>query len=72
MSHRPGTEIRYTSLPSMKYPEGASPQEITKHNMDSTYQLEQLMIEFQRQYFSTLFEMKTVKMMKGIFQVIWR
>lgn len=48
MSHRPGTEIRFTPLPTMKYPEGASPQEITKHSMDSTYQLEQLMIEFQR------------------------
>ena len=41
MALRPGTEIRYTQFPNMKYPEGSTPQEITKHSMDSTYQLEQ-------------------------------
>lgn len=48
MALRPGTEIRYTQFPNMKYPEGSTPQEITKHSMDSTYQLEQFLEQFQR------------------------
>ncbi len=48
MEFRPGTQIRYTPFPSQKYPEGATPQEITKHSMDSTYQLEQLLSAFNR------------------------
>lgn len=48
MELRPGTEIRYTPFPNMKYPEGSTPQEITKHSMDTTYQLEQLLGAFQR------------------------
>ena len=35
-----GTRIRYTKIPEQKYPSGASPAEITKFNMDSTFQLE--------------------------------
>jgi A1 cistron-splicing factor AAR2 len=48
MAFRPGTEIRYTPFPNKKYPDGSTPQEITKHSMDSTYQLEQLLTAFQK------------------------
>lgn len=34
----PGTEIRFTKIPR-RYPESASPSEITKYSMDSTYAL---------------------------------
>lgn len=38
-----GTELRFTEIPKQRYPEGASPQEITKHSMDSSYLLETLL-----------------------------
>lgn len=38
-----GTEMRFTQIPKQRYPEGASPQEITKHSMDSSYMLETLL-----------------------------
>ena len=50
MDFKPGTEIRYTPFPRSKYPEGSTPEEITKHSMDSTYQLEQLLAAFQRYF----------------------
>ncbi|XP_078275311.1 protein AAR2 homolog [Rhinoraja longicauda] len=40
MKIKPGTEIRFSNIPSRKYPEGASPAEITKCNMDYSYALE--------------------------------
>ena len=45
---RPGTEIRYTAISRQKYPDGANAAEITKHNMDSTYQLQTLIKELPR------------------------
>ena len=39
MECMPGTEIRYTSIPTRRYPEGATPAEITKHSMDATFQV---------------------------------
>uniref|UniRef100_A0A2L2YE17 Protein AAR2 homolog n=1 Tax=Parasteatoda tepidariorum TaxID=114398 RepID=A0A2L2YE17_PARTP len=39
----PGTEIRFTTIPKNKYPEGSSASQITKHYMDSTYRLEQIL-----------------------------
>lgn len=38
-----GTEMRFTEIPKQRYPDGASPQEITKHSMDSSYLLETLL-----------------------------
>ena len=35
----PETEIRFTEFPRQKYPEGASPTEISKCSMDSSYAL---------------------------------
>lgn len=43
LSTVPGTEIRFTQIPKQRYPDGASPQEVTKHSMDSTYMLETLL-----------------------------
>ncbi|XP_015736759.1 protein AAR2 homolog isoform X1 [Coturnix japonica] len=40
MRPRAGTEIRFTELPRRTYPEGASPEEITRHCMDLSYALE--------------------------------
>lgn len=38
-----GTKIRYTSIPKQKYPPGASPAEVTKFNIDSSFQLETIL-----------------------------
>ena len=48
MNQRPGTQIRYTLLPTQAYPEGSTPAEVTRHSMDSTYQLEAFFSRFQR------------------------
>lgn len=40
MKIKPGTEIRFSKIPIRKYPEGASPAEITKCNMDFSYALD--------------------------------
>lgn len=42
----PGTEIRFSAIPKQRYPQGASPQEITKHSMDSTYILDILLSKY--------------------------
>ncbi|XP_023220416.1 protein AAR2 homolog [Centruroides sculpturatus] len=44
----PGTMLRFTKIPLRKHPEGASPTEITKHNMDSTYLLEQVLLMYEK------------------------
>lgn len=38
-----GTRIRYTKIPTQKYPSGATPAEITKFSIDSSFQLEAIM-----------------------------
>ena len=50
MSHKPGTEIRYTKLPKARYPKGCTPAEITKHSMDSSFQLEEYLGTFKKMY----------------------
>ncbi|XP_062886607.1 protein AAR2 homolog [Mobula hypostoma] len=40
MKIKAGTEIRFSKIPIRKYPEGASPAEITKYNMDFSYVLD--------------------------------
>ncbi|XP_066582433.1 protein AAR2 homolog [Prorops nasuta] len=39
---KPGTELRLTELPEQHYPDGATPAEVTKHSLDSTYILDTL------------------------------
>nr|CAG4638646.1 EOG090X0AVR [Cyclestheria hislopi] len=48
MQERPGTELRFTSIPSESYPEGATPSQITKYSLDSSYVLEQLLSCWQK------------------------
>ncbi|KAL4228697.1 a1-alpha2 repression [Mactra antiquata] len=38
-----GTEMQFSKIPKKRYPEGATPQEITKHSMDSSYMLETML-----------------------------
>ncbi|XP_076249706.1 protein AAR2 homolog [Calliopsis andreniformis] len=40
---KPGTELRLSKLPDKNYPDGASPSEITRHSLDSTYALDTLL-----------------------------
>ncbi|XP_005229378.2 protein AAR2 homolog isoform X1 [Falco biarmicus] len=42
MEPRAGTEIRFTELPKQTYPDGATPEEITRHSMDLSYALERV------------------------------
>ena len=37
VQRNPETVIRFTEFPKQKYPEGASPVEISKYSMDSSY-----------------------------------
>ena len=45
----PNMKIRYTKI-SSQYPPGSTPAQITKHSMDSTWQLEQFMDVFKKLY----------------------
>ena len=38
-----GTEVRFTKIPKQKWPDGASPMEITKYSMDHSYVLESVL-----------------------------
>ena len=38
----PGTEINFTVIPTKKYPENATPAEVTRYNMDHSYVLRTL------------------------------
>lgn len=40
---KPGTELRLTQLPERHYPDGATPTEITKHSLDSSYVLDTML-----------------------------
>ncbi|NXG36076.1 AAR2 protein, partial [Dromaius novaehollandiae] len=42
MKLKAGTEIRFTELPKQMYPDGATPEEITRHSMDLSYALEKV------------------------------
>lgn len=39
---KPGTELRLSKLPEKHYPDNATPTEITRHSLDSTYALDTL------------------------------
>ena len=39
----PGLEIRFSKIPEKKWPEGATPAEVTKYSMDHSYILENLL-----------------------------
>lgn len=49
MRCKPSTQIRFTTIPA-QYPIGSTPAEITKHSMDSSFQLDQYLKIFQRLY----------------------
>ena len=49
MKCMPSMQIRYTTIPP-QYPSESTPAEITKHSMDSTYQLDQYLDIFKRLY----------------------
>nr|CAD7426640.1 unnamed protein product [Timema monikensis] len=42
----PGTELRFSQFPECNYPEGATPAEITRHSLDSSYVLETLLSNY--------------------------
>ena len=39
MSSVPGSTLRLTTIPKQKHPSGATPAEISKHNLDHSYLL---------------------------------
>lgn len=43
MRPRAGTQIRFSELPRQAFPDGATPEEITRHSMDLSYALERVM-----------------------------
>ncbi|XP_037279575.2 protein AAR2 homolog isoform X1 [Rhipicephalus microplus] len=45
----PECKIRYTEIPKKRHPSGSTPSEITKHGMDSSYVLEQLLATWPHQ-----------------------
>ncbi|XP_060831317.1 protein AAR2 homolog [Bombus pascuorum] len=40
MKPKPGTELRLSKIPCKQYPDGASPTEITKYSLDTSYALD--------------------------------
>lgn len=40
MKPKPGTELRLSKIPNKQYPDNATPNEITKHSLDSSYALD--------------------------------
>ncbi|CAL7952286.1 unnamed protein product [Xylocopa violacea] len=40
MKPKPGTELRLSKIPDKQYPDGASPTEVTKYSLDSSYALD--------------------------------
>lgn len=43
-----GTEIRYTKFPECHYPEGATPAEITKHSLDHSFILLEMLKNYEK------------------------
>ncbi|KAG5875426.1 hypothetical protein JTB14_005324 [Gonioctena quinquepunctata] len=43
-----GTELRLTTFPERSYPPGSTPSEITKHSLDSSYVLDQMVASCQK------------------------
>ncbi|XP_005994430.1 protein AAR2 homolog [Latimeria chalumnae] len=46
MIQKAGTEIQFTEIPKQKYPEGATPAEITKCSMDLSYALQSVINKY--------------------------
>ncbi|EZA60567.1 hypothetical protein X777_14593 [Ooceraea biroi] len=44
---RPGTELRLTEIPDKHYPDDATPSEITRHSLDSSYVLHTILRKLQ-------------------------
>lgn len=47
---KPGTNIAYTSVPTERFPENSTPEEITKHSMDESHRLELYLKAFEKLY----------------------
>lgn len=45
---KPGTELRLTPFPTKDYPDGSTPAEITKHFMDPTFSLDQMLSSYSK------------------------
>jgi hypothetical protein len=50
MKVNPDGAIRYTTIPRRKYPSGSSPAQITKYNMDSSFQLQNFLEQYRKLY----------------------
>ncbi|KAG5861594.1 hypothetical protein JTB14_013436 [Gonioctena quinquepunctata] len=50
-----GTELRLTTFPERSYPPGSTPSEITKHSLDSSYVLDQMVASYQKLVYFTQF-----------------
>ncbi|XP_063236961.1 protein AAR2 homolog [Bacillus rossius redtenbacheri] len=45
MRPAPGTGLRFAEFPELRYPEGSTPAEVTRHSLDSSYVLEALLAQ---------------------------
>jgi A1 cistron-splicing factor AAR2 len=54
----PGTAVRFTAIPRQKYPDGATPAEITKYSMDHSYVLRTLLDNSYREITDILGELQ--------------
>ena len=48
MQPKPGTALNFTKVPVSLYPVGSSAMEITKHSIDTSYILEQMLSTWER------------------------
>lgn len=48
MIPKPGTEFRFSKLPTKPYREGATPSEVTRYSLDSSYSVAQIVAEVRR------------------------
>lgn len=51
MQPKPGTALNFTKVPVDFYPVGSSAMEITKHSIDTSYLLEQMLSTWERSAF---------------------
>ena len=52
LSPKAGTALRMHSVPEFHWPEGASPADITKHTLDRTFALENMLALYKEYVFS--------------------
>nr|CAG4650381.1 EOG090X0AVR [Sida crystallina] len=48
MHPRPGTELRFTQIPELSYPDGATASEITRYSLDMSFVLGQLLKKWEK------------------------